>query len=232
MKQSLNRATTAVDFQDGVSVPEITFEGSFMGRFEELLTKFKIGFGESLSQAVKVLEKAGGKVGSALSAGISGGAAAAVTGVLAVLSIASKLGQKGSTVAEIEKSVEQDIRARAKAIELGLQVLPRILFNVLPPLFVEFADRVVFGFFKSIAEFVNILINGFKSIFTREGRQAFAEGIKNGFKASFEEFLRRINVLGGIISKRSGGRYIPSARGGIKFTGADEGLAMLHRGSL
>ena len=102
-------------------------------------------------------------------------------------------------------------------------------FNVLPPLFVEFADRVVFGFFKSIAEFVNILINGFKSIFTKEGRQAFTEGIKNGFKASFEEFLRRINVLGGIISKRSGGRYIPSARGGIKFTGADEGLAMLHR---
>ena len=29
---------------------------------------------------------------------------------------------------------------------------------------------------------------------------------------------------------RSGGRYIPSARGGIKFTGSDEGLAMLHRG--
>ena len=44
------------------------------------------------------------------------------------------------------------------------------------------------------------------------------------------EFNRRLDVLLGIASKRSGGRYIPSARGGIKFTGADEGLAMLHRG--
>ena len=49
-------------------------------------------------------------------------------------------------------------------------------------------------------------------------------------KASFDEFFRRVNVIGGILSKRGGGRYIPSARGGIKFTGQDEGLAMLHRG--
>jgi archaellum component FlaC len=230
LKDSFNRATTAVDFQDGVSVPEITFEGSFMGKFEELITKLKIGTGEAFSKAVGLLGKAGGKIGSALSTGISAGAATAITGILAVIGIASKLGQRGETVAEIEKSVEQDIRAQAKAIELGLQALPRILFNVLPPLLVEFADRIVFGFFKSIAEFVNILINGFKSIFTREGRQSLKEGIKEGFRESIEEFFRRVNVVGNILSKRSGGRYIPSARGGIKFTGADEGLAMLHRG--
>ena len=35
----------------------------------------------------------------------------------------------------------------------------------------------------------------------------------------------------GIAGFRSGGRYIPSARGGIKFTGMqEEGLALLHRG--
>ena len=72
---------------------------------------------------------------------------------------------------DIEKSIEEDIRARAKAIEIGLRALPKILFEVLPPLFVEFADRVVFGFFKSIAEFVGILKDFFRSIFTREVRQ-------------------------------------------------------------
>jgi hypothetical protein len=173
-----------------------------------------------------------------------------------VIKVASKLGQRarseseiremqrrrreeGKTVSmtvaevqqrDIQKSVEEDIRARAKAIEIGLQALPRILFDVLPKVFIEFVDRIIFGFQKGTAEFINVMIERFKALFTREGRQALAEGIKNGFKASFEEFLRRINVLGGIISKRSGGRYIPSARGGIKFTGADEGLAMLHRG--
>ena len=173
----------------------------------------------------------GGLLGAFQSLGKGGKAAAIIAGLfVGIFKAASRLGQRGETVAEIEKSVEQDIRAQAKAIELGLQALPRILFNVLPPLLVEFADRIVFGFFKSIAEFVNILINGFKSIFTREGRQSLKEGIKEGFRESIEEFFRRVNVVGNILSKRSGGRYIPSARGGIKFTGADEGLAMLHRG--
>ena len=104
---------------------------------------------------------------------------------------------------------------------------------MLPPLFVEFADRVVFGFFKGIAEFVKQIIDGIKSIFTREGRQNLGKNIKEGLKEGFEEFFRRVNVVGGILSggsKRGGGPFIPSARGGIKFTGADEGLAMLHRG--
>ena len=231
LKDSFNRATTTVDFQDGVSVPEITFEGSFMGKFEELITKLKIGTGEAFSKAVGLLGKAGGKIGSALSTGISAGAATAITGILAVIGIASKLGQRGETVAEIEKSVEQDIRAQAKAIELGLQALPRILFNVLPPLLVEFADRIVFGFFKSIAEFVGILKDFFRSIFTREGRQERREGRRERRDARGEEFRRRLEQLIGIAGFRSGGRYIPSARGGIKFTGMqEEGLALLHRG--
>lgn len=131
---------------------------------------------------------------------------------------------------DIEKSVEEDIRARAKAIELGLQALPRVLQQVLPGALIELADRIIFGLLKGIAERVKILIDAFKSIFTKEGRQALKEGIKSGFKASFQEFLDRVNILQGITSKRGGGRYIPSARGGIKFTGADEGLVMLHRG--
>ena len=149
---------------------------------------------------------------------------------LAGFKIASQLGQRGSTVAEIEKSVEEDIRARAKAIELGLQALPRILFNVLPPLFVEFADRVVFGFFKSIAEFVGILKDFFRSIFTREGRQERREGRRERRDARGEEFRRRLEQLVNIAGFRSGGRFLPSAKGGIKFTGSDQGLAMLHRG--
>ena len=257
LKDSFNRATTAVDFQDGVSVPEITFEGSFMGKFEELITKLKIGTGEAFSKAVGLLGKAGGKIGSALSTGISAGASTAITGILAVIGLASKIGQRARSEAEIremqkrrreegkavsmtvaevqqrdiQKSIEQDIRARAKAIELGLEALPRILFNVLPPLLVEFADRIVFGFFKSIAEFVGILKDFFRSIFTREGRQERREARDRRQEARGEEFRNRLEQLINIAGFRSGGRYLPSARGGIKFTGMqDQGLAMLHRG--
>ena len=216
---------------DGQAFGEITIEATKFTRFQEFLNKMKLGVAEIFSIAVKGLGQSVSKISGALSKGLSAGAALAVTGVLAVLKIAEGLGQRGSTVAEIEKSVEEDIRARAKAIELGLRALPRILFNVLPPLFVEFADRVVFGFFKSIAEFVGILKDFLRSIFTREGRQERREGRRERRDARGEEFRRRLEQLVNIAGFRSGGRFLPSARGGIKFTGMqDQGLAMLHRG--
>lgn len=215
---------------DGQAFGEITIEATKFTRFEEFINKMKLGVAEIFSIAVKGLGQSVSRISGALSKGLSKGATLAVTGVLAVLKIAQGLGQRGSTVAEIEKSVEEDIRARAKAIELGLQALPRILFQVLPPLFVEFADRIVFGLFKGLAEFVRQIIDGIKSIFTREGRQERKAQRDRRQEARGEEFRRRLEQLVNIAGFRSGGRFLPSAKGGIKFTGADEGLAMLHRG--
>ncbi len=185
------------------------------------------GLNKAIQKSGMLLQKVGGKFGSVVSSGISAGAATAITGVLAVLSIAKKLGERGDSVKDIQKSVEQDIRAQAKAIELGLRALPRILFETLPPILIEFVDRLIFGIGKAIAELLNLIINGFKAIFTKDGLKNIGQSIKEGLKASFGEFLRRLNVLGGIVSKRGGGR-IPSARGGIKFTGNQQGLALLH----
>ena len=210
--------------QDSIS---LLAEGLLLGfDNDSLFKKFGIKFKkvmkgaseDGLFGAFKALGR-GGKIASIFGMAIFG-----------AIKIAESLGQRGKTTREIEKSVEQDIRSRAKAIELGLQVLPRILLETLPPLFLEFADRIIFGFFKGLANFVKMIIDRVKSIFTREGREALGKSIKEGLKASFDEFFRRVNVIGGILSKRGGGRYIPSARGGIKFTGQDEGLAMLHRG--
>jgi uncharacterized protein YoxC len=197
-------------------------------KLDKLMSK---DFGKNIANKLgNSLGKLSSKFGSTIGTGLSSALSLGVSAVLKVIKIAEGLGQRGSTVGEIEKSVEEDIRARAKAIELGLQALPSILFQVLPKAFIELADRIIFGFQKGFAEFLNQAIQRFRAIFTKDGRQALAEGIKKGFKASFQEFLDRINILQGIVSKRSGGKYIPSARGGIKFTGADEGLAMLHRG--
>ena len=223
-------AVTLADTDLG-GIGEITIEATKFKRFEEFINKVKLGVAETFSIVVKRLGRSVSRISGALSKGLSAGAATAVTGVLAVLKIAQGLGQRGSTVAQIEKSVEQDIRARAKAIEIGLRALPRILFEVLPPLFVEFADRVVFGLFKGLAEFVRQIIDGIKSIFTREGRQERREARDRRQEARGEEFRRRLEQLVNIAGFRSGGRYLPSARGGIKFTGMqDQGLAMLHRG--
>ena len=242
---------------DGQKFGEITIEATKFTRFEEFLNKMKLGVTEIFSIAVKGLGRSASKISGALNKGLSTGASTAVTAILAVIGLASKIGQRARSEAEIremqkrrreegkavsmtvaevqqrdiQKSIEQDIRARAKAIELGLEALPRILFNVLPPLLVEFADRIVFGFFKSIAEFVGILKDFFRSIFTREGRQERREARDRRQEARGEEFRNRLEQLINIAGFRSGGRYLPSARGGIKFTGMqDQGLAMLHRG--
>ena len=229
LRKKLLDTVTLADVDLG-GTGEIVIEATKFTRFEEFINKIKLGVTEIFSIAVKGLGQSVSRISGALSKGLATGASLAVTGVLAVLKIAEGLGQRGSTVAEIEKSVEEDIRARAKAIELGLRALPRILFQVLPPLFVEFADRVVFGFFKSIAEFVNMLKDFFRSIFTREGRQERKAQRDRRQEARGEEFRRRLEQLVNIAGFRSGGRYLPSARGGIKFTGSDQGLAMLHRG--
>ena len=230
LRSSLLDATTLASTSDPLQIPEMVIESTKMSGLKELLTKIKVGFGEAASIAAKGLSRIGGKVGGALSKGLSVGATTAITGILAVLKIAGSLGQRGSTVKEVEKSVEEDIRARAKAIELGLQALPRILVKVLPPILIEFVDRLIFGLLKGFAEQFNMVINFIKSIFTREGRQERKAGRKDRQEARGEEFRSRLEQLVGIAGFRSGGKYIPSAKGGIKFTGADEGLAMLHRG--
>jgi hypothetical protein len=230
LRSSLLDATTLASTSDPLKIPEMVIESTKMSGLKKLLTKIKVGFGEGASIAAKGLSRIGGKIGGALSKGLSAGASLAITGVLAVLKIAEGLGQRGSTVGEIEKSVEEDIRARAKAIELGLQALPRILFKVLPKVFIELVDRIIFGFQKAFAEFINIAFERFKSLYTREGRQERRQERRQGRDARGEEFRSRLEQLVNIAGFRSGGKYIPSARGGIKFTGADEGLAMLHRG--
>ena len=229
-KKLFGQVVQFADTSDPLEIPGMVVEATKFTGFQEFLDRMKLGLAEIFSIGVKGLGRSVSKISAGLAKGLAAGAALAVTGVLAVLKIAEGLGQRGSTVAEIEKSVEEDIRARAKAIALGLRALPRILFKVLPPLFVEFADRVVFGFFKSIAEFVGILKDFFRSIFTREGRQERREGRRERRDARGEEFRGRLEQLVNIAGFRSGGRFLPSARGGIKFTGSDEGLAMLHRG--
>jgi hypothetical protein len=81
--------------------------------FRDLRSKFqnvlKAGSEKGLSGAFQALGK-GGKIASVVGAAIFG-----------AIKIAEGLGQRGSTVKQVQESVEEDIRARAKAIELGLQ---------------------------------------------------------------------------------------------------------------
>ncbi|MAT45789.1 MAG: hypothetical protein CL609_25945 [Anaerolineaceae bacterium] len=151
----------------------------------------------------------------------------AIAGLSKLFGTAVKLAQRGETVGEIQASVEQDLKARAKAIELGLQALPAILFETLPPLFVQLADRIVFGLAKMLAEMFNRLISSIRSLLSMPfniGDRGERQRERRG------EFRRRLGVLGQMAFEgmRSGGRLI-SARQGMRFTGESAGLALLHK---
>ena len=211
-----------------------------IGGIKEAIEKVKI-LGQGLEQAgqegklpaSKFLKTDPNVIGQQIATGILKNApkiGAALGIAAAVLSIASSLGQRGSSVAGIQRSIEEDTRSRAKAIELGLQALPKVLFETLPPLFVEFADRIVFGLQKMIAELINQIITFFKSIFTREGRQERRQEGREFLDGYFKEGRRRAGALSDIAFEgmRSGGRLI-SARQGMRFTGESAGLALLHK---
>ena len=120
------------------------------------------------------------------------------------IKIGEKEKEKISAKAMREK-VEFDVRQVALAIEVGLRVLPEILLNVLPPLLLELAFRIV----KGIGEAIK---NIFHTIFVKNPKDMI-DGLKSFF---------------GVDSKRSGGRMI-SARRGLRFTGSSDTMAQLHR---
>ena len=113
--------------------------------------------------------------------------------------------------------VAQDVERFSLAIKTGLQVLPSILFEVLPPLFLQLAQDIVQAIIELPFRIGAAILDGIKSLFTAivEGPKRFFEGIGSFFSGLFD-------------GKRTGGRFV-SARRGMRFTGSQDGLAMLHR---
>ncbi len=113
--------------------------------------------------------------------------------------------------------VAEDVERFSLAIKTGLQVLPSILFEVLPPLFLQLAQDIVQAIIELPFRIGAAILDGIKSLFTAivEGPKRFFEGIGSFLSGLFD-------------GKRTGGRFV-SARRGMRFTGAQDGLAMLHR---
>lgn len=147
------------------------------------------------------------------------------SGIKKIIQIAEGLASRGDTVGEIQKSVQDEIKARSKAIELGLKALPPILFETLPPLLSRFGMELIIG----LGGLFSDLVSGFVTAIKERLSAPFEDGfVETGSQLSFDFLRRFFDAIS--ISFRSGGRHIPSAAGGIRFTGAEQGLAMLHRG--
>ena len=205
-------------------------------------SSFVQSLGGAASKAGQFLPKVGSAVGGQVGAGLTAAGAGLVAAgpiigaVGAVVVALEKLGQ--STPKELEERFDSFV----ENFEKGARLLPKLIADIGPEFigkllsavieafislsfqlpraifdaqikftttFISELTKALFGWLERIKDFFNNFGEYFSNIFTREGRKE-----------------NRQRILG----FESGGRYIPSAESGLRFTGASEGLAMLHRG--
>ena len=161
-----------------------------------------------------------GAVGSAF-----GPIGSAIAGVVTTL---SDLGQKDP------EEIKEEFRATFEGIAKGLKVVIPLIFEMLPPILFETAQMIINAIIQLPFLIGTAIVKGLRDLFTMmfDGVRKFFEdplgAIAGLFERLFELILAPIRgLLGG--SFMSGGRML-SGQGGLRFTGSNRGLAMLHEG--
>ena len=206
-----------------------------------------VDFGVNLAQAIS----GSGQAIQALVSGIGGSLAGSIAGAMGSLSsIGQQLKQVGvDAVKAKEEELERPLTAKEQqqiireaqmkdardrvqnfieGIIIALEVLPEILINVLPGAIVRGTFKLLQALFRMPAN----IIRGIRQIM-HNVRDSIIRVLSGGF-AFIKDALIELVTLGLAYTptfdgKRSGGRFIPSARSGMRFTGPQKsGLALLH----
>ena len=214
--------------QEGINTAEA--EAAVRARAErerEALKKKKlakaIGVAETAITASMDPQALIGAVGSAF--GPVGTAIAGVVGALA------DLGQKDP------EEIKEEFRATFEGIAKGLKVLVPLIFEMLPPILFDAAKMIInaliqlpfalaAGIFKALRDLFKMMFDGVRKFF--EDPIGAIAGL---FERLFELIMEPIRGLFGMESMMGGGRML-SGQGGLRFTGSNRGLAMLHEGEM
>jgi len=115
--------------------------------------------------------------------------------------------------------MESEIQAVAfaKAIGQGIQMLPGMLLQVLPSLLFEMVKGIIEAIFTLPFRIWEALKEGFRSIV-----DAISLGLGDKFEAAGEGFRSTAQAIGEWI------KNIGSGQAGLRFTGSQSGLALLH----
>lgn len=136
--------------------------------------------------------------------------------------IAGVLETIGQTTPEEKR---EEIKAQVEAIRLGISYLPEIFLQLVPLLAVGILEAFYDGILLFGRNLVKIIGDTFKAVFNFRDRDPDGNRAGLGFGSALRRFFDPNQQ-----TFMSGGRFIPKAQGGIRFTGMQDGLAMLHRG--
>jgi len=130
------------------------------------------------------------------------------------------------------KEIREEGEAFNTAITNGIMMLPTILLEVLPHLFIDLAGKLLMAlsrlpmeFFISFTQAMGKLAQAFADIVT-----APFDELVSIMKEIWEWITAPFSIFD---SKMGGGRFrVPHGEGGLRYTGAKRGLAMLHEGEV
>lgn len=128
----------------------------------------------------------------------------------------------GSTTPEEKRA---QIKAQVEAIRLGISFLPEIFLQLIPLLAVGILEAFYDGIVLFGRNLFQIIKDAFASAFSFRDRDPDGNRPNLGVRDAIGRFFDPDQQ-----TFMSGGRFIPKAQGGIRFTGMQDGLAMLHRG--
>ncbi len=145
-------------------------------------------------------------------AGLINPLAGAITGT--VISLGSKTPEQ----------IREEALAQAEAIKNGISVLPELILSIVPHLAIAITEAIIDGFLMIFVNFKNVIEDIFS--FRDRSPDDNDESRRRRRRQAFRDFINPMESA----SFMGGGRFVPSAQGGIRFTGMQDGLAMLHRG--
>lgn len=146
--------------------------------------------------------------------------------------IAPLIGQSLGVLEEIGRKTpeerRQELLDEVQAIRDGISFLPEIFLSVLPQVALALTEAIFDGTVKAFQNLIELIVNSFKNIFSFRDQAPGEE--RRSLLQEVGGFLRDFFDPSTSATFASGGRFIPSAESGIRFTGMSDGLAMLHRG--
>jgi hypothetical protein len=159
--------------------------------------------------------------------GAFGPIGSAIAGIATTL---SDLGQKDP------EEIKEEFRATFEGIAKGLKVVVPLIFEMLPPILFEAAQMIINAIIQLPFLISTAIFKALRDLFTMmfDGVRKFFEDPLGAIAGLFERLFELImapirGLLGG--SFMSGGRML-SGQGGLRFTGSNRGLAMLHEGEM
>lgn len=126
------------------------------------------------------------------------------------------------------QQIKEEALAQVNAIAKGLEYLPAIFIEIAPQIAIAIVEALSDGLINLFINIFEIIKKRFQWLFGLRDRSP--DQSKSSRRDARRQAISAFFDPSQSYSYASGGNFLPKAQGGIRFTGAQDGLAMLHRG--